>query len=1004
MPAAPPLDTLAELYEYNNDWIRNDATPAFQALRANTLFHEMIRMMGTIIAGGGGQPTIPFGTVNDYWRGDQTWQILNNAAVGLGNVPNINATIATNLSSGTIPAGRYGALTIPVTAINATGTASSTTVLFGDGTWGTPTVPDGDKGDITVSGGGTVWTINAGGINLTQFPDIASNRVLGRILPGSGPVAELTGTDITPLLAVFTSTDQGVVPQSGGGTTNFLRADGVWAAPAGSGGVPDGDYGDITVSSGGTVWTIDPATVSLAKMANMATASFLGRNTAGTGSPEVLSIATVKTMLGLTGTNSGDVTLAGENYLTIAGQVITANAVNLSGTHVTGTLAAARIAGTTTDGFVATLVAGVPTWQASAGGGLSDGDKGDITVSSSGTVWTIDNNAVTTAKINALAVTDAKINDVAFSKVTGIMPAARIAGTATDGFVVSLVAGVPTWTETIIADITSPSDGDVLTYDNTTSTWINLPPVGASATNTQVVYGTGSGITSSPKLTFQPNLSSIDTLTLGNAAISAQMKLNYPSGGSADFTGQMGGTDMMSFGFASTAPGGVGTTGTTGRAIYMYDRVAAAFRFILNSDGTIRLNGYGGSGAGFLAVDNDGDLSWSAGAGGASATANEVVYGTGAGITSSPRLVFDPAGSSISMLTLGDATFTTQMKMNYPVGGGGDFTGQLAGVDMLSFGFSNGALGGIGSSGASSGRTLYVYDRVAAAFRLFVNSDGTIRMHAYGGSGAGFLAVDNEGDLSWAASPGGVTTMAAIGSSPNANGASISGVTLTLQPADGSFGGVVTTAAQTFAGHKTFTDASFAISATAANVPVQINHSVNGNGIARAVSMNKTGTYTAAANDGLSWDFGGRNSAGSVLLFASIDAVFTTITAGSEVGAFSFKSYNGAGSIVEQFRINGNASITIPNGTAPSASVANSILLYSEDVAASAELKVRDEAGNITVLSPHNFSKIPKGRSEEMAWAYYSEREDKYINVDMLKVIRVIEEKFGIELVHTGNL
>jgi hypothetical protein len=51
---------------------------------------------------------------------------------------------------------------------------------------------------------------------------------------------------------------------------------------------------------------------------------------------------------------------------------------------------------------------------------------------------------------------------------------------------------------------------------------------------------------------------------------------------------------------------------------------------------------------------------------------------------------------------------------------------------------------------------------------------------------------------------GGVTTLAAIGSTPNANGATISGSTLNLEPANASFGGVVTTGSQTFAGDKTF--------------------------------------------------------------------------------------------------------------------------------------------------------------------------------------------------------
>ena len=52
---------------------------------------------------------------------------------------------------------------------------------------------------------------------------------------------------------------------------------------------------------------------------------------------------------------------------------------------------------------------------------------------------------------------------------------------------------------------------------------------------------------------------------------------------------------------------------------------------------------------------------------------------------------------------------------------------------------------------------------------------------------------------------GGVSSLSAIGAVPNANGATITGSVLNLQPASVSFGGVITTLAQSIAGRKTTT-------------------------------------------------------------------------------------------------------------------------------------------------------------------------------------------------------
>ena len=81
--------------------------------------------------------------------------------------------------------------------------------------------------------------------------------------------------------------------------TQGAGADPVWAASVG---IVDGDKGDITVSGGGATWTIDPTTVTYAKMQNVSAASrLLGRGSAaGSGSPEEITLGTGLSMTGTT--------------------------------------------------------------------------------------------------------------------------------------------------------------------------------------------------------------------------------------------------------------------------------------------------------------------------------------------------------------------------------------------------------------------------------------------------------------------------------------------------------------------------------------------------------------------------------------------------------------------------------------------------------------------------------------------------------------------------------
>lgn len=115
--------------------------------------------------------------------------------------------------------------------VSAASVGARTTVTIPGGS-----VADGDKGDITVSGGGTAWAIDAGAVSNPKLADMAAATLKGNNTGGASAPIDLTTAQVTAMLNAFTSLLQGLVPASGGGTTNFLRADGAWAAPPGGGG------------------------------------------------------------------------------------------------------------------------------------------------------------------------------------------------------------------------------------------------------------------------------------------------------------------------------------------------------------------------------------------------------------------------------------------------------------------------------------------------------------------------------------------------------------------------------------------------------------------------------------------------------------------------------------------------------------------------------------------------------------------------------------------------
>lgn len=164
--------------------------------------------------------------------------------------------------------------------------------------------------------------------------------------------------------------------------------------------------GDVTASAGSNATTIANSAITLAKMANIATSSLIYRKTSGTGAPEVNTLATVKTDLGLTGTNSGDQTI------TLTGGVTGSGTGSFAATVITN----ANLTGVVTSTGNATAIANGAITNAMLANGavanLSGTNTGDQTITLTSDVTgtgtgsfatTIAANAVTLSKMATMA-------------------------------------------------------------------------------------------------------------------------------------------------------------------------------------------------------------------------------------------------------------------------------------------------------------------------------------------------------------------------------------------------------------------------------------------------------------------------------------------------------------------------------------------------------------------------------------------------------------------------
>lgn len=214
-------------------------------------------------------------------------------------------------------------------------------------------------------------------------------------------------------------------------------------------------------------------------------------------------------------------------------------------------------------------------------------------------------------------------------------------------------------------------------------------------------------------------------------------------------------------------------------------------------------------------------------------------------------------GGATGAILLGTNLSITGNTLN-ATGGGGTPGGSNGQVQYNNSGtFGGFFVGGDGTLNATTGN-LVVSKTIGVAFAASATTDTTTTANITDSTNkrfvtdAGLTVLGNTSGTN-----SGNVTLTAVGSTPSANGASLSGQALTLQPADGTNPGLLTSGTQTIGGAKTFSStiaaSNFSGSSSGANTgdqTITLTGAVTGSGTGSfATTIATPGTLTVATSN-----------------------------------------------------------------------------------------------------------------------------------------------------------